>query len=359
MLSGCGKSGVDALILVCQDGVGWENIYYLSGFTGTSGVLVITADDSILFVDPRYDIVAGETCCCRLVSCMRERCVTPLRAALDYLVTRHARVVGCDGSRISHHVYTEMERAFAGRELADLSSLLVSLRRHKSDDEVGHIRSAIRIASDAFLTALSEASAGMSEREFACSMEYWMRMKGGDFANPIPIIVSSGVRTSMPHAIPSDKTFGHGDMVMVDFCARSSGYVCDITRMFSVGEPSRESLSLYSVARWAQAEAAALIRPGRGACELDSASRCVISSAGFGDFFTHGVGHGFGLSVHEMLAINAAVEHPLEMGDTITLEPGFYKPGWGGIRVEDDYLVTSSGGLCLTEELSNELYVIG
>jgi Xaa-Pro aminopeptidase len=356
----CSESGVDALVLVCQDGVGWEDIYYLTGFPGTSGVLVITRDDSLLFVDPRYIEMAGETCCRGLAPrATRERQASPLRAALDCLSRRGARAVGYNRRRIGHCAYAEMAGAFAGgARLVDLSSLLVGMRRRKSASEEAHIRDAVRIASEAFLETLSESSAGMSERDFACLMEYWMRAKGEDFANPLPIMVSSGERTAMPHAVPSDRRFDWGDLVMVDFCARSGGYVCDITRMFSVGEPSGETLSLYSLVRWAQAEAASLIAPGRLACELDLASRGVMAGAGLGDFFTHGVGHGFGLSVHEMPSISDSARYPLAEGDAITLEPGFYRPGWGGMRVEDDYLVTASGGVCLTGALSGELRVI-
>jgi Xaa-Pro aminopeptidase len=350
---------VDAVILICRDGVGWEDIYYLTGFAGTSGVLVITGDGALLFVDPRYAEMAEATCCCEFVACMRERRVSPLRAALDFLTARRAKAVGYDRRSICHSVYAEVESAFTGgTEMVDLSGVFVNMRRRKSDCEISHIRDAVGIASEAFQASLSESSAGMSERDFACLMEYWMRVKGEDFANPLPIMVASGERTSMPHAVPSDRRFGHGDLVMADFCARSCGYVCDITRMFSVGEPSAEVLSLYSLVRWAQAEAASLIVPGRAASELDSAARRVIGGAGLGDFFTHGVGHGFGLSVHEMPSISAAAVYPLASGDAITLEPGFYRPGWGGMRVEDDYLVTAAGGICLTAGLSNELYVI-
>ena len=145
---------------------------------------------------------------------------------------------------------------------------------------------------------------------------------------------------------------------MVDFGARCDGYVCDLTRMMSVGAPSEETRGLYSVLVWAQAEAAALIAPGRTAREIDAAARDVMASAGLGAYFVHGVGHGIGLCVHEPPSVNASAGARLAEGDVITLEPGMYRPGWGGMRVEDDYLVTGEGAVCLSDGLSRELFVL-
>jgi Xaa-Pro aminopeptidase len=172
-------------------------------------------------------------------------------------------------------------------------------------------------------------------------------------------MVMSGTRTSLPHAVPEWKKFEWGDLVLVDFCVRSGGYVCDITRMLSIGEPAKETSRLYSVVRWAQEEAAALVAPGVPVKEVDAAARGVIGSAGLDGFFTHGLGHGIGVSVHEMPSINQFSGARLSEGDVITLEPGFYKTGWFGMRVEDDYLVTDTGALSLSGAFDSALRVVG
>jgi Xaa-Pro aminopeptidase len=351
---------LSAFIAISQDGVGWEDIYYLSGFSGTSGALAITPHDAVLFVDSRYAELAKETCVCQLMPCEAGRRITPLQAAANFVTEKSPTRVALGGRRLTHSAHNELDEIFAGNvELIDFSNVLMNMRRRKNAEEVAKIREAAGIAARAFTWALSETSAGVSEREFAARLEYMVHALGGDFANPIPVIVSSGARTSLPHAVPTRKKFDWGDWVMVDFCVRKDGYVCDITRMLSIGEPSEETKALYTLVRWAQEEAAALLSPGFDVNEIDEAARDIMVGANLGNYFTHGAGHGVGLSVHEMPSINKFSGLRLTEGDVVTLEPGFYKTGWGGMRVEDDYLVTMSGGERLTEGLSNDLFVVG
>jgi Xaa-Pro aminopeptidase len=356
-MSGGDEFSASALILACRDGMGWEDVYYLSGFPGSSGVLVITRDEATLFVDSRYAAMAGETCACGWVHCTAERRRAPLRAAAEYVAAMNLERVAFGGSRLIYPAYRELRSVLKSAKLTDFSSVLLNMRRHKSDAEVGCIMDAADIAERAFRYVVRDASAGTSEREFAAMLEYAARSGGGDFSYAAPVMVTSGLRTFMPHAFPTEKKFEWGDLVIADFCVRKRGYVCDMTRMFSIGEPTRETLRLYSLLLWSVEEAADIIAPGRAASEIDLAARGVIRSAGLGDYFTHGVGHGIGIAVHEMPSINQFSGVRLAEGDTITLEPGFYKPGWGGMRVEDDYLVTKTGARRLTG-LSNELYVV-
>jgi Xaa-Pro aminopeptidase len=357
VMSGADEFSASALILACRDEKGWEDVYYLSGFPGSSGVLVITPDEANLFVDSRYIALAGETCACGLVHCTAERRRTPLRAAAEYVAAMNLENVAFGGAQLTYSIYRELCSVLKNAKLIDFSNVLMNMRRHKSDAEVSCIMDAAGIAERAFQYAVEDVSAGASEREFAAMLEYAARAGGGDFSYAAPVIVTSGVRTSMPHAVPTEKKFEWGDLVIADFCVRKRGYVCDMTRMFSIGEPTKETLRLYSLLLWSVEEAADIIAPGRAAAEIDLAARGVIRSAGLGDCFTHGVGHGIGIAVHEMPSINQFSGARLAEGDTITLEPGFYKPGWGGMRVEDDYLVTKTGTRRLTG-LSNELYVV-
>lgn len=176
--------------------------------------------------------------------------------------------------------------------------------------------------------------------------------------SPPPVMVTSGERTSLPHAAPSGRRMQRGDLVIVDFCARAAGYVCDITRMFCIGELPQDALRLWSVLRWAQASASMSLHAGTNASDADLAARTVIEAAGAEAFFTHGTGHGLGLSVHELPAISPASTYAFAEGDVVTVEPGLYIPGRFGMRIEDDYLITKNGAVCLTDSLARELRIV-
>jgi Xaa-Pro aminopeptidase len=357
-----GKGKVDAFILPCHDGAGWEDIYYLTGFAGTSGVLLVTCDGGRLIVDPRYLDAAKATSCCEVISCRDARFLSPLQAAVNILCAMRPERVAFGGRRIRHTAYRAL-RAFlidcgCDAELLDLSGLVSNFRRQKCEEEALEVSKAVQIAASAYESVRSEACAGMSEREFAARLEYKMKAGGADFIDPIPVMVSSGWRTALPHALPTDRRFAGGDLVMVDFCARSAGYLCDITRMFSVGEPPGDVESLYSIIRWAQTEAASLLRPGALAKDVDAAVTGVMASAGLGGFCAHSAGHGIGLCVHESPSLSAASGDRLALGDIVALEPGFYKSDRFGMRLEDDYMITKDGAVKLTDILSGDLFVV-
>jgi Xaa-Pro aminopeptidase len=197
----------------------------------------------------------------------------------------------------------------------------------------------------------------MTERQFAARLEFEIAEQGGlSAARPI---VASGARTAMPHAFPTEKKFERGDMAVVDFGVRLQGYVCDITRMMSVGVADENVRKLYSILRWAQEEAAALVCHDRAASEVDSAARGVMEIAGLGKNFTHGLGHGIGLAIHEAPSVSGMSGALLADGDVITLEPGFYMPGCLGMRVEDDYLVTKTGAEKLSAAFDANIAVVG
>lgn len=354
-------SSFDAFLAVCQDGTGWEDIYYLSGFTGTAGVLLVTGDDAILFVDQRY-IAIAEDACCRYVCCSDVNRNSPLQAALTYI--KEFCVIGSKLKKIafpcrktSHMTFRYIEQSLGDAvELTDVSRIVAAMRRRKDDQEILCIKMAVEIGQKAFISALELFYTGMTEREFAANLGYMIHKNGGDFYAPPPVMVASGNRTAMPHSHPIDKRIEQGELVMVDFCVRYEGYICDITRMLSVGEPAEEIKTLHSLLLWAQTEAFSLLRPGVSALSVDAAARSVIESAGLGRFFVHGTGHGIGLDIHEQPSLTSSAV--LEEGDVITLEPGFYSPGRFGMRAEDDYLITQTGGLCLSDSLRKELFIV-
>ena len=352
-----GPSKADAFLAVCRNGIGWEDIYYLTGFWGTSGALVITRDDSRLFVDSRYAEAAEESRVCANVFPLTGLGASPLGAAIEYIENARASRVAFGGSDLSLALYREISRAFGDSCLADLSYVLAGMRRRKSKYEIGCIIEAIHIASGAFAAAAARCGPGVTERQFVSRLEFEIAEHGGNSA--VRPIVASGARTAMPHAFPTEKKFERGDMVVVDFGVRRLGYVCDITRMMSVGGADENVRKLYSILRWAQEEAAALVCDGRAASDVDSAARGVMEVAGIGKHFTHGLGHGIGLAVHEAPLVSGMSRAVLADGDVITLEPGFYRPGCLGMRVEDDYLVTKTGAEKLSAAFNPDIVMVG
>ena len=356
-------SSCDAFLAICQDNSGWQDIYYLCGFTGSSGVLLVTSSDTVLFVDSRYAKAAGDAFC-RSVCCSEVNRNSPLQAAVSHLNQpnrsgTNIKRVALLSRKISHITHRYIEESLGERaELKDISKVLSKMRRRKEPHEISCIKKAVDIAKKSFLSTLELFYTGMTEREFAANLGYLIQKNGADFNDSPPIMVATGDRSAMPNSYPSDRRIERGDIVLVDFCVRYSGYICDITRMLSIGRPADEIKTLHSLLLWAQAEALSMLRPGVPAATVDAAARAVLESAGLGKFFVHGIGHGIGLDIHEQPSLFSTSNSILEENDVITLEPGFYKPNWCGMRTEDDYLITRTGGLSLTEDLSSELFVL-
>jgi Xaa-Pro aminopeptidase len=354
-----GARAPDALLLVCQDGVGWQDIYYYTGFAGSSGAFLLCRDEAVLFVDPRYEEAAASLRGCRVIPCAEVRRKSPLQAALDSVARGKISRLAYGGVSFPHAAFRVIEASLGGGvDTVDVSSMLFGIRRRKSAEEVSCIRRAIKAASKAYTEALRKTRPLMTEREFASLLTYGLQIHGGDFRDPAPGMVASGARASQPHALPADRKFSGGDLVVVDFGARVSGYVCDITRMFSIGEPSYQTRNLYSILTWAQAQAASKLRPGVAAAEVDAAARDILATVGLSDYFTHGAGHGIGLCIHEPPSIGPSSQAVLAEGDVVAIEPGFYRAGSIGMRIEDDYLVTADGAVCLSEGLNGDLYIV-
>lgn len=353
------KPGADVLMLVSRDSVGWEDIYYYTGFAGTSAVYVQSRSDTLLFVDPRYEETAASLDTCSVVSCTEVHKRSPLEAALDHLRARRVSRIAFGGATFPHSLIKLASQSLGDEvEAADATPFLVASRRRKSVEEVACIRHASVIASRAYSDTVAEAREGMTEREFASLLSYRITSYGGDFFGSFPVVTASGERSAMPHAQPTDRKFRLGDAVVVDFSARWCGYLCDITRMFSIGPMSAERASLFSLLTWAQSEAAARLRAGASASEVDAAARGVIEQAGLGHAFTHGTGHGIGLCIHELPSISRSASGVLAQGDVVTIEPGIYIKGEFGMRIEDDYLITNDGAVCITENLSREIKIV-
>jgi Xaa-Pro dipeptidase len=240
-----------------------------------------------------------------------------------------------------------LERYAPGCRLVPAEEVLATLRMCKDEHEVEQMRRAIEVTEAALHSTIGQVKVGMTEREVAALLKMEMLRAGGEGLSFSPIVVT-GPNTASPHAAPGDRPVRRGEPLLIDCGAVVGGYVADITRTFAVGALEPELAQVYEVV-WAANEAGrAAARPGVSAQEVDRAARAVIEEAGYGEFFTHRTGHGLGLDIHEPPYIVAGNERLLEPGMTFTVEPGIYLPGRGGVRIEDDVVVTSDGAESLT-----------
>lgn len=346
------EDGVDALVLLDVESSGWENLYYYSGFHGSSAVVLITRDRAILVTDSRYLTQASQQSCLEIQSVAG-------RESATRTVERLAKELGLrrcayDGQMLSAENYLKL--CAIPVEWVDFSAQMAQQRRHKDALEVELIRKAADIASVAYLETLQAVRPGMKELEFSKLLELNIARHDGEGVwHKSQMIVASGVRSAMPHGVASSKPFEPGDQVTVDYGAIYGGYMSDLTRNFSLG-PVRdpEFNDIHEVLLKAHRDSAKLLRPGAKGSDVHTTAQKVISDAGYGGYFGHGLGHSFGLEIHEMPHLSPSSIDVLEVGDIVTIEPGIYIPGRGGLRVEDDYLITESGSERLSGKLPQE-----
>jgi Xaa-Pro aminopeptidase len=322
------------------------NIRYLCGFSGSAGILLVEASGAILFTDSRYTFQAREE-----VPGARVRIAKKglLRAVGEELKSRKGRIAVAYSS--GHLTVAQMAalRAATGtraRWIGD-ENVVEKLRAVKDDGEVATMREAALLISEVFEDALPSIKPGISELELAGLLELAMKRLGASGPS-FETIVASGARSAWAHARPDTKTLGNGELVVIDQGAILRGYCSDMTRTVFLGRAPQKVRQLYLAVLEAQEAAKKAIRPGVTAGAIDGAARGVLKRYGFAKYFTHSTGHGLGLEVHEMPRIARGEKFVIEQGMVVTVEPGAYLEGLGGIRIEDDVLVTENGSADLT-----------
>ena len=336
---------MEAFVLLVLERVNSENCHYISGFRGSSAALVIDGKNATLVTDGRYRTQAAEQSPFRLVV----QSDVPLASWVAKAVADAGwGAVGFESDRISHRMF-EIFFQPVGTRWLDATDLIPSLRRTKDASEVEAIRKAARIGRDAYGRLLERVGPGMTEAEFNLQLLAEIRRRGAEkgWAHD-DFIVASGPRGALCHGRATGRAFQPGDTVTVDYGAMVDGYMSDITRNFSVGQAQERARELNDILLRAHREAAAALRPGIPGRDVDAVARKIISDAGYGKDFVHGLGHGLGLEVHEAPRLSQRSKDVLQAGDVVTIEPGIYIEGWGGLRIEDDYLVTEDGAECLT-----------
>jgi Xaa-Pro aminopeptidase len=272
---------------------------------------------------------------------------TLLQATGQVLNRANLGRVAIEAERMTVAFSNGLSELLTGTSLVTSTGLVESLREIKDREEIAEIRASIKLAERSFRIIQTALRADQTEREIAANLEHQIRMLGGTGC-AFATIVGVGSRSALPHGNPGERRIGDGDFVLLDWGARSGLYMSDLTRILVTSKLSPKLQRVYGVVLEAQMAAIDKIRPGALAGDVDAAARQVISAAGFGKVFGHGSGHGFGLEIHETPRLAPDQKEPLKAGMVVTVEPGIYLPGWGGIRIEDDVLVTKTGHEILT-----------
>jgi Xaa-Pro aminopeptidase len=323
---------------------GAPNVRYLTGFTGSNAIALFAGGDATLFTDPRYAIQAAQETDCR-VKVSRGLL---LKDAIALLRRKRARRVGFEKSRLGFEGYDYLRtNAPLKTSLAAVAGLVERLRMTKSPAEIALIRRSVETNSRAFEQALKHIRAGMRESELAAEIDYRMRRLGAE-RPAFETIVAFGERTALPHASPGPRILERGQLILIDMGASQDGYASDMTRVLHFGRPQAQVKSLYRAVLEAQLAAIEAVRPGIAAQSVDRAARSVLRKHGLDRAFVHSTGHGLGLEIHEAPRLGKKDKTRLEAGMAITIEPGAYLEGTGGIRIEDTVVVTNTGCEVLT-----------
>lgn len=257
--------------------------------------------------------------------------------------------VGVEARRLRVLELRFLEAVAPKAQFTGAEEVVAALRMKKDQSEIEAMRQAVKIAQGALLAALKSVKTGMTERELAAELTLQILRHGSDAEMPFSPIVSAGPNAANPHAVPSDRPIQEGDLLLIDWGASSQGYFSDLTRTFAMGEVEPELLEIGRAVAEANAAGRAAARPGITAGEVDKAARQVIEQAGYGPYFIHRTGHGLGMEGHEEPYIYGENELILEEGMTFTIEPGIYLPGRGGVRIEDDIVITDDGAQSLSD----------
>ncbi len=334
--------GLDGLVVQSL-----PNVRYLTGFTGTSALLLIRPGDTVLVTDFRYASQAPrEVKGAARVEIDQVNLWDRLKVVLG---ERPTEAVGFEA-----HIATVRDRERLG-QLAPVtrweatSDLVERLRLVKDAGEVGAVARAAALASEALAEVLPSVRTGETETEVAARLEAALRRRGSEW-HPFPTIVASGERAALPHGRTSDRTLRRGDWLLLDFGAQVDGYCADLTRTVVVGaRADGRQRAVYETVRQAQGRALEQIRVGMSGREADALAREGITRQGFGEAFGHSLGHGLGLEVHEAPRLSPTADQPLPAGAVVTVEPGIYLPGWGGVRLEDDVHLSPDGPVLLSD----------
>lgn len=328
------------------------NRRYMTGFTGTAGVALITKEDAVFITDFRYTSQAADQ-----VKDFRivQHDGSIIKEVATQAQNMGVKTLGFEKEAMTFGTYEQYKESLSS-QFVPTSGIIEKIRLIKTPQEITIIKAACAIADDAFTHILDFIKPGKTELEVANELEFFMRKQGAT-SSSFDTIVASGLRSALPHGVATDKVIEKGDFVTLDYGALYNGYISDMTSTIAVGQPSEKLVDMYNAVLGSQLLALEKVGPNMTGKEADAVARDYLTAKGYGEAFGHSLGHGIGLEVHEAPSLSVRGETVLEPNMTVTLEPGVYLPGIGGVRIEDDILITATGNEKLTHS-TKELIIL-
>jgi Xaa-Pro aminopeptidase len=321
------------------------NIRYLTGYSGSNGLLLLSSAGEHFFTDPRYGSEAAANISCKVHVCKGEL----IAAAAGVAKRKKFKKIGFEPAWLRMDRYAEFEKALSSwAKLEPVADLVEGLRAVKSPEEIAKIRRSVRVNSEAFARTMNRVRPGVREHEIAAELDFQMRILGAE-KTAFDTIVAAGPRSALPHSHPTTHTISDKDLVLIDMGAIVEGYASDMTRVAHVGTPPKRIRELYKAVSEAQLAAIDSVRAGVSAGKVDAIARKVLKSHNLDKEFVHSTGHGLGLEIHEAPKIGRQQKTKLQAGMAITIEPGVYVNGFAGVRIEDTVLVTENGCQVMTQ----------
>ena len=330
------------------------NIRYLTGFTGSAGLLLIIDGIGHFFTDGRYIKQSSDqvkNCTINIIDSNYSDAINKTK-----LLTANNLNIGFESNHISYSNYNGLIQNFNHIHWVPTSSIIENIAAVKDQDEIDSLKTAIEITDYVFKKIVSKIKAGVTEKYISAKISYLFKTNGAD-GDSYESIIASGPNSALPHARPTDRKFQKGDFIVMDFGALYNGYHADMTRTVLMGPATKKHQEIYDIVLESQLKGISVAKEGVSCAAVDQACRNIISNHGYADFFNHSTGHGIGLEVHTLPRIHKSNNELLQSNNVITIEPGIYLPDWGGVRIEDDCLITKDTCLPLNKS-TKELIII-
>lgn len=340
------SKGIDVFLLTKP-----EDKYYLSGFESSNYFIVLTNEKDYLLTDFRYmESAQSKSGIFEIIE------ISTRFSVFDFLTKYDKMFLGIEEKNLTVFEYKELEKIFTAKQLVFAQEVIETHRMIKDNEEIHQIKRAAEITDYAFSHITQFVKSGLTEREIALELEFFMKKEGASNLS-FEIIAASGERSSLPHGAASERIIQKGDFLTLDFGCIFDHYCSDMTRTLGVGAISDEQKEVYEIVKAAQTAALDRLRPGMKASEVDKIARDIIDHEGYGSFFGHGLGHGVGLEIHEAPRLSPACDIELKEGMVVTVEPGIYLPAKYGVRIEDLVVVSKEGIINLTSS-NKELIIV-